>query len=105
MWLNRLCICALIALTGSAANADSVDNANAMCEAGDAMGVLTEPCSVSAWNKSIELRVDYGAAQARYLCSGLADLASGHGYVFVEGWQIRVYSPFSGDTTIARCDL
>lgn len=32
-------------------------------------------------------------------------MAKGQGLAFDPGWKIRIYSPFSGDATLAQCDL
>ena len=87
------------------AMAASSGSARVLCQAAGATGILTEPCKVSSWSQSVNITVDYGAAQAAYLCRGLADLARSHGLAFEPGWQIRVYSPFSEGNTTARCDL
>ena len=82
-----------------------VDNAFQFCAALDATGLLSEPCSVSGWNSSVDITIDMNAGEARELCAGMAGLAQSRGITFDAGWSVRIYSPYSGDNTIAFCPI
>lgn len=90
----------------SAVRADaetSVRNAYILCEVFDL--IATEPCTVSGWNMSVDATVDMNSTDAKTACTGVVSRMRAKGYLFDPGWTIRIYSPFSGDNTIARCDL
>src|SRR5262249_44452666 len=42
---------------------------------------------------------------ARKFCDGLPNLIAGTKLTFDQGWQLKIYSPYSGERTIAVCDL
>ena len=92
-------------LGASTASADSVNNAFLICQVFDATGLLSEPCSVSGWNSSIDVKMDTNGREARKMCSGIASMIQSKGINFDDGWRVRIYSPFSGESTIAQCNL
>jgi hypothetical protein len=103
----RLFSIAILA-TASAAAADpeiSVNNAYGLCRVFDSTGLLSEPCNVSGWHSSVDVKMDTNGAEARKICAAVAKLARNQGVVFDDGWKIRIYSPFSGDSTLAQCNL
>ena len=97
----------LLSLTGVAlADAEtSVNNAYKVCFVFDGISIITEPCDVSGWGKSVNVRIDTNAGEARLLCSTVVTKAREKGWSFDAGWTLKVYSPYSGDNTIAYCAL
>lgn len=83
----------------------SVASAYRICQAVDNTGLASEPCSVSGWGSSINIRMDMDSANARTTCAGMVDLAHKENLYFDRGWTIRIYSPYSGDHPIATCSL
>jgi len=88
-----------------ASYADTVDNAFKFCSALDATGILSKPCEVSGWNKSIDVTMDTSSTEARKICSGIVAQASQVGARFDRGWKVRIYSPYSNGNTIAQCSF
>ena len=84
---------------------DVIDYAYRVCEAADATGLLSAPCSVSGLNQAVEMSIDTSGPEAIKICQGMADVVVGQGVKFEPGWQIRIYSPFSNGKTIAVCPL
>jgi len=97
--------CAAIISLVPKAQADSVDNAYRLCAAFDGTGQLSQKCSVSGWSSAVDISLDTTAAQARKMCTMVADFTQKNGLVFDAGWQLRIYSPFSRDRTIAVCPI
>jgi hypothetical protein len=98
----------MFAALTTAAMADSetsVSNAFGLCRVFDGTDLLSEPCSVSGWNSSVDVKMDTSGGEARKICSDVADMMRAQGIRFDAGWKIRIYSPFSGDSTIAQCNL
>lgn len=97
----------LIGLTTSLAHADegSVNSAYRICALMDASGLGSQPCDVSGWGSSVDLYLDMDAGEARKLCPQIAGLARDKGWRFQDGWTLKIYSPYSGDNTIAYCRL
>jgi hypothetical protein len=61
---------------------------------------------VSGFNRAVDIAIDFTPGQARELCEHLpAMMLQGTKIVFDRGWQLRIYSPFSGQRPIASCDL
>ena len=71
----------------------------------DATGLLSAPCSVSGWNSAVDMSMDTTGPEAMKICRGMADFVAQQGVFFGPPWKIRIYSPFSGDKTIAVCQL
>jgi hypothetical protein len=83
----------------------SVKNAYRICAALDKSNVLTEPCDVSGWGSSVDVKVDMSAGAARLLCGTIVDGARKNAMKFDGGWMVKIYSPYSGKSTIAYCNL
>jgi len=98
-----LTLAALVLPGGS--RADSVGQAFGVCRVFDRTGLLSEPCSVSGWHSSIDVKIDTSGSEARKICSGVAQMLRQQGIRFDPRWKIRIFSPFSGDSTIAQCAL
>ena len=82
----------------------SVDSAFKMCEMFDSTGALTQKCSVSGSDSSVSIWVDMTSDAAHQLCDLTISKVSGT-LQFDSGWQLKIYSPYSGGNTIAFCDL
>jgi len=89
----------------SADSTESVKNAFFMCAVVDATGMASEKCSVSGWHSSVDVTIDTTGAEARQICLGMVTAMAEKGLHWDAGWQVRIYSPFSGDHTIAFCAL
>jgi hypothetical protein len=84
----------------------SSENALKLCKAWDASGTVTAPCEVSVWHQTVKVRIDTNGPEARKICDGAAKaLAQLVHATFMSGWKLKIYSPFSGDQTLAVCDL
>lgn len=83
----------------------SVDSAYKVCAIFDGTGMLTEPCSVSGWHSSVDVKIDTNGSEARQICAGVVEVVRDQEIRFDTGWRLRIYSPFSGDSTIAQCDF
>ena len=101
----KLLVALALVAPANMASADSVDNAYALCRVFDGTGLLSEPCSVSGWHSSVDVKMDTSGGEARKICSGVAQMMHKQGVRFDDGWKIRIYSPFSGDSTLAKCAL
>lgn len=93
----------------STAQADSVDDtvkhAYALCQVFDSTGLTSSPCEVSGWNSTVTAVVDMTASEARKLCPQVADLMRQRGATFNRGWKLQIRSPYSGESSIAFCNL
>lgn len=83
----------------------SVDNAFRLCTVLDATGLLTQECDVSGWNAAVTIKVDVQASEARDICTEVKGIEQKRGWVFEPKWQLKIYSPYSADNTIAVCRL
>jgi len=84
---------------------DSVNNAYKVCAWFDASDVLSKPCDVSGWSSAIDVSIDVNGIDARKICALAIPTMKENKVKFDKGWKIRIYSPFSGDNTIAQCAL
>lgn len=91
----------------SAARGDeeSVNNAMLLCQVFDNTGLLSEPCAVSGWSSSVDVKIDTSGGEALEICDGVVKMIHSKGVEFEDGWKVKIYSPFSGDSTLAQCDL
>ena len=95
----------LAATSALADSESSVNNAYGLCHVFDNTGLLSEPCSVSGWHSAVDIKIDTSGGEARKICNGVSQMMREQGVRFDRGWKIRIYSPFSGDSTIAQCNL
>lgn len=82
---------------------DSVDYAFDLCEALDATNELSSKCKVNG--RKIEISADTTTPNAKLLCSSVQSLVIKNGAIFEQGWLLKIYSPLSGDKTIAECSI
>lgn len=87
------------------ADSDPVVSAKFVCRAADAH-MSTSPCRYSETDKTVTVSVDLGGSDAKELCHTMQiSLMQEHVYFDGDPWKLNLKSPFSGDNTIAFCDL
>jgi len=84
---------------------NDVENAYIICGAAEETGMLSQECNVSGFNSTVDLYIDTNSREAMKICRGIRDGARSEGLKFGNDWTIRIFSPFSGDRTIAQCSL
>ena len=86
------------------AQPEITDHALAVCSALKNSGA-TE-CELTVFSQAIDARVNVSASDAAVLCKGITVLVRQQTTAFNgTEWQIRVFSPFSGDHPLATCPL
>lgn len=93
------------ALASQPAKADDVDSAYALCRIMDGTGLLSKECEVSGYDGAVDVSLDMSSSEARELCAGIKPTIAQKGVTFGPRWKLRIYSPYSGDNTIAVCPL
>ncbi|WP_417224303.1 SHOCT domain-containing protein [Amphritea sp.] len=83
----------------------SVESAYKLCHAIEESGLSTAECEFSVLTFSVEARMNVSSSTAAKLCIMMSDTMKKNGYNFQPGWKLKIYSPFSGDNTIALCNL
>jgi hypothetical protein len=83
----------------------SVNSAHAFCAGLKATGLLTDECKVSVWNRTVDVTVDMKSNLASIFCTKSVEQLAGTRVKFEPGWTLRVYSPYSGDRTVAFCEI
>jgi hypothetical protein len=77
--------------------------AHAVCYIFRGSEIITE-CEVNDWRSTIDVRAALNARDARRLCIGTTEAVGKQTRSLVERkWQLRIFSPFSGDHAIATC--
>lgn len=92
---------AALMIGSSAVIADDVDSAYKLCGALDRTGLVTQ-CEVSGWGSSVDATIDTTGAEARKMCSQIQQMV---GDQFSNNWKLQIFSPYSGDRPIAKCNL
>ena len=102
-----LLIVALVAgglLLPGPAQADAVDDAYWLCAALERTGLTTE-CEVKGWGSTVDARIDTSSYEARKICISVADMMAQKTRSFDGEWKLQIFSPYSGETPIAICNL
>ncbi|NRA89293.1 MAG: hypothetical protein HRU28_18330 [Rhizobiales bacterium] len=94
-----------IGVTSASADDGSVKSAYYLCTMLDKTGLLSKPCDISGWNSEINITLDMSASEARKLCVQVVGLMLNKGKPFNERWKLKISSPYSGENTIAYCQL
>lgn len=94
---------ALCALTVSA-TAGEIELARGLCTGLAMMTDFSKPCDVNGWGPSVDVWVDMTGAQAAEYCRVVVGIVAEAG-LKLSGWELRIYSPFSGENTIGYCKL
>jgi len=78
-------------------------NAEKLCALFKNAGVTAE-CDVKAWGQTVDVRIDTSGPEAQTTCDGVVALAVKNNTHFGD-FQLRIFSPFSGDHPLATCKL
>jgi hypothetical protein len=82
----------------------SVASAYKLCAMFDATGLGSRPCQVDGFD--VNVTVDMVSNQARIFCAQIDKVEDKANLVFNSPrWRMNIYSPYSGDSTIAFCPL
>ncbi len=80
-------------------------NAEKLCSMIDQTGMTSQACTVSGWDQSVSAYMDTTSTQARNICTQIASMTAEKGIKFDKGWRLKIFSPYSGENTIAECSL
>jgi hypothetical protein len=86
---------------------DVVAAAYATCKVIQSSGYAPE-CEVSGWNGTVDAVIDTSSSEARKICAGMVELVAVQTRAFSSAgriWQLRIFSPYSGDHPVAVCHL
>jgi hypothetical protein len=75
-----------------------------LCTAIEKTGMSTE-CTTSGYRQTVDARFHTDAAQGRQICAGLVEVAAKQALSFGDKWELRIFSPYSGEHPIAVCTL
>jgi hypothetical protein len=84
---------------------NSVDSAYSLCAWFDGTKQLTQKCVVSVGDRAMDIAVDVAPSDAKIFCEAFPPIVKRDGLSFNGRWQLRLFSPFSGNRPIASCDL
>lgn len=90
--------------SGTSRKPDVIDDAYRLCAAMEATKLTTQ-CSVSGWNRTIDVTIDTRGSEARKICEGTARLMAEKTTNFNGEWKLQIFSPYSGQRPIATCGL
>ena len=96
---------ALIVLSVAHASADDMRSANYLCAIVDSTGLTSAKCQLAVWQSAIVATIDMNTAEARDLCGKIAVHMKEKGYTFARPWTLQIRSPYSGENSIAFCDM
>jgi len=82
----------------------AVEAAFMLCSAMKNTGLTTE-CEVKGWGSSVDVRMDTNGEEARKICVGVVKMMAAKTNAFNGKWELRIFSPFSGEHPIASCTL
>jgi hypothetical protein len=84
---------------------DAIAHAHKLCILIDGTNLVSQPCRVASGESAVEATIDMTPHDAKKTCTSIAEIAKTGGLKFDLGWKLRIYSPYSGDRTIAYCSL
>lgn len=99
------CAVIMTAAPTAATEDKSVQSAYALCSVIDGTGLASSPCEVSGWGSSVTATIDMTSSEARKLCSQISGEMRSRGVNFRKGWTLQIKSPYSGENSIAFCNL
>jgi hypothetical protein len=80
---------------------DEFDDAVKVCDTFKRTGMITE-CSLST-PRLIDVRMNTTPGEAQNICVKTVEAISQHTQKLAPKWQLRIFSPYSGDHPIAVC--
>lgn len=100
-----LAILAISITPALAASDNSVSLAYGLCKVMDGTGLTSKPCEVSGWRSSVNVTIHMSVPEAREMCNQMVTALRQQGMRWSSGWTLQIYSPLSGDNSIAFCNL
>lgn len=94
-----------LTLVAVPAVASGLDGPRYACRFLDSTGASTAPCDIAVWSQEVRATMDVTSEVARHFCALFAAEMEKSETRFGEGWKLVIKSPYSGDTSIAFCDL
>lgn len=91
--------------TACPALAEDTTNARYLCALLDKTGLTSAKCEMSVWNAAVITTIDMNSGEARDLCQQVAQHLAKAGRRFDREWTLQIRSPYSGENSIAFCDL
>jgi hypothetical protein len=87
----------------SSGSPDAVDAAFGVCDMMGNTSVVSE-CDVQGWGSTVDVTIDTVGTEAIEMCSDTTTLIAARTSLFSgKGWQLRIFSPYSGDRPLASC--
>lgn len=107
---RQLQLCAEVATPPAAATPpNSLGNARALCAKfngiSELRSTMTDECKVSWWYDTVSITMNISPEAADTFCRAAVEKLRDTQLRFEPGWQLKIYSPYSGDRSIAFCDL
>jgi hypothetical protein len=106
IWAASAAMLAVLPAQAKAADTIQVGQAaDTVCEIIMNSGMASE-CEVSGWDSAIDFWVDTSSVEARKLCALMTPWIAEQTDAFAgRTWQMRIFSPYTGDHPLAVCDL
>lgn len=89
---------------------DVVSDAFRVCTAFEGTDVVSD-CNVSGWGHAVEVTIDTRGAEAIKMCresaNEIAQMTDSFAQSRADGypWELKIFSPFSGDRPLASCEI
>jgi hypothetical protein len=83
----------------------TLKSAYALCSWVDSTKLLSEKCKVSSWHSTVEMSINMPVNEAQNCTTLPKSMAGIVNWSFEPGWQLKIFSPYSGERPIASCDL
>jgi hypothetical protein len=94
----------ILALATPTQAAGPAESAIALCGSIKRTTDFVTECEVGV--RTLDLTIDTDGAEARKICPAFADMVAKETQSFAGGkWQLRIFSPYSGERPIAVCTM
>ena len=94
----------LLTLVPPSALADDVETAQMVCTVFDSMGASLT-CAVSAADNAVDLTLESSDVDPATTCTGFGSSMVHLAQMFSTKWNLRIFTPDSGNEPAAVCDL
>jgi len=102
--MQRLIVAIAFTVVSQFSIGDEVDDAQRVCTVIESMGAAVE-CQINGSERAVEVTSSENVADATQFCNSFSGMTAVLSQTLSSDWKMRIFTPQSGDTPAAVCDL
>jgi len=102
--MQRLVAAIVFTVVSQVSIGDEAEDAQRVCTVIESMGAAVE-CQIDGSERAVDVTSNENVADAPQFCASFSGIAAALTQTLSSGWKMRIFTPQSGATPAAVCDL